>query len=237
MKRFYTRVSTGPALDGSGFAILLDDRPVRTPAKNLMTAPTLKLADAIAAEWDAQKDIIDHDMMPLTQLLTTAIDRTQSRAEITDSVIAYTDSDLLCYIAPDPQDLHDELIKTWGPHLDWFEKTYGVKLQTTHSLIRLDQPKAAHDAVRTEIDGMDLHHFTAMQTATAVTGSIVLGLALGRGAISADDAWRCALCEELHYERTHDLERHGHDPIEEKRRVAVKRDLEACAAYIKLTQA
>lgn len=224
-------------MDGSGFAVLLDARPVRTPGKNLMIAPTQKMADAIAAEWDAQKENIDHDTMPLTQLLTTATDRTQSRSEITDQVIAYINSDLLCYIAAEPPELHDVLVKTWSPHLAWFEQTFGTALQTTPNLIRLDQPQAAHIAARKAIDAMDLHQFTGMQTATAATGSIVLGLALAHGATTPDDAWRCAMCEELHYERTHDLERHGLDPIEEKRRVAVKRDLEACATYIQLAKA
>lgn len=234
MRRFYKEVSAKPSAEGNGFTVLLDGKPVRTPGKLPLNAPTQKLADAIAAEWDAQKTDIVHDTMPLTQMLTTALDRADARAEITENVLAYVNSDLLCYIAHEPQSLHDELVKTWQPSLTWFEKTFGTALKTTPDLIRLDQPEDAHKAVRADIEKMNLHQFTVMQTATAVTGSIVLGLALTHNAISAADALNCALCEEFHYERTHDLERHGHDPIEEKRRHSMKRDLEACVLYREL---
>lgn len=233
MKRFYKDVATGPALTGDGFAILLDGRPVRTPGKEPMVAPTKALADAIAAEWAAQDDAIKTDTMPLTQLLTTRIDRTANRADIEAELFKYLDSDLLCYRA---ESLADEQEALWGPWLLWFKEKYGHTLETTFGLTRLDQPQAAHDAMRKTVRAMDIDVFTAFQIASAITGSIVLGLALAEGALSPDEAWKATLCEELHYERTHDLEKHGLDPIEEKRRKGLRRDLEACAAYIKLVK-
>ena len=49
MKRFYkeTAVDAG---DG-GFRVLLDGKPMRTPAKAVLVVPTQALAEAIAAEW------------------------------------------------------------------------------------------------------------------------------------------------------------------------------------------
>lgn len=234
MDRFYKTVTTGPAMDG-GFAVLLDAKPVRTPGKALMAAPTESLAKAVAAEWDAQKAAIDAQTMPLTQLLTTAIDRMQARADITEQALHYLDSDLLCYCTQEPPSLRETQDKDWTPWLRWFEKRFGAKLETTFSLVRLDQPKAAHDAVRKYVAGMDIHSFTVFQATTALTGSIVLGLALAEGAVTADQALRCALCEEMHYEQVHDLARHGLDPIEERRRKALARDLEACARYLSLS--
>ncbi len=233
MKKFYKDVTTGPAV-GGGHVVLLDGRPVRTPAKALMNAPTAKLADMIAAEWTAQEDIINTETMPLTQILVTAIDRAGPQREaITVSALAYLDSDLLCYHADEPAGLMTEQAKLWTPWLRWFEKRFGgIPLHTTYALARLDQPQAAHDAVAPVVDALDIQRFTVFQIVTNLTGSIVLGLAFIEDAASAGDALACTLCEELYYERTLDLEKHGLDPNETRRRAALKRDLDAAAAYL-----
>jgi len=233
MERFYKDVTTGPDLAG-GYAVLLDGRPVRTPEKETLSAPNAALAALIAAEWAAQDGAIKPDTMPLTQLLTTAIDRVKpNRDVITDQLLAYIDSDLLCYRAITPEGMGDEQAKLWDPWLAWFTTRFGGTLATTTDLIRLDQDKVIHETLRTHVDGLDLHQFTLLQVAASVCGSIVLGLAVCDGAISPEDGYACALCEELFHERIHDLERHGLDPVEEKRRNAIMDDLRACDTYRK----
>src|SRR5437588_3762654 len=59
---------------GEGFGILLDGRPARTPRQRLLAAPACALADAIAAEWEAQTDHVDPARMPLTRLANTILD-------------------------------------------------------------------------------------------------------------------------------------------------------------------
>jgi chaperone required for assembly of F1-ATPase len=120
MKKFYKEVSTGPAVSG-GFAVLLDGRPIRTPEKSLMAAPTTMLANAVAAEWAAQEDTVITDTMPLTQMLTTAIDRASQREAMTASVMAYLDSDLLCYPADEPEALRLEQEALWAPWRHWLK--------------------------------------------------------------------------------------------------------------------
>lgn len=234
MNRFYKDVSTGPAI-GGGFAVLLDGRPVRTPQRSLMAAPTQALAERVAAEWAAQGETVQATTMPLTQLLTTAIDRRPLRAEIEAEMLRYLNGDLLCYRADEPEALAAEQDRLWSPWLDWFEGRFGTGLQTTATLSRIDQPSAAHEAVRAHVGAMDDHAFTALQTAVSLTGSLVLGLALAQDAITPENAVRAALCEELFYERIHDLERHGLDPTEEKRRTALARDLDAVRDYLTAT--
>ncbi|MBU6235730.1 MAG: ATP12 chaperone family protein [Alphaproteobacteria bacterium] len=235
MQKFYKQVSTGPAV-GGGFVVLLDGRPVRTPAKALMVAPNKALADAMADEWAAQGELVIPDTMPLTQMLTTALDRADARAAMEEAVLAYIDSDLLCYLADEPEGLRLEQEKIWAPWLKWFEKRFGIGLATTYALARLDQPDAAHKQVEATVRAMDIHTFTVFHTVASIAGSIVIGLAFTEGAISPVEAWRCALCEELYYERLHDLEKHGLDPIEQKRRDALARDLDAAKAYLKFIQ-
>src|SRR3979411_109797 len=53
-KRFYARAGVVDAADG--FAITLDDRPVRTPSGRPLVAPTREIAEAMAAGWAAPND-------------------------------------------------------------------------------------------------------------------------------------------------------------------------------------
>ncbi len=73
MKRFYKEVSVEPLEEGC--QILLDRRPVRTPARLPLLLPSLALADAVAEEWRSQGEEIDPRAMPLTGLANAAIDR------------------------------------------------------------------------------------------------------------------------------------------------------------------
>jgi len=77
MKRVYKKTAARPA-DG-GWGVALDGRSMRTPAKHELVVPSIALADAIAAEWDAQQDDIRPATMPLTRLAATAIDRTRAQ--------------------------------------------------------------------------------------------------------------------------------------------------------------
>ena len=172
--------------------------------------------------------------MPLTQMLTTTIDRASQRESMATAVMAYLNSDLICYPADEPEGLRQEQVKLWASWLQWFEKRFGISLLTTYSLSRLDQPDAAHALLSAYIKELDAHSFTVLQIAVGVSGSVVLGVAFLEGAISAPEVWRCALCEELYYERVHDLEKHGLDPIEQKRRDSMLRDLETARYYLRL---
>ena len=72
-KRFYNRAHLGEA-GPDGFPLLLDGKPVRTPARRALAAPTSPLAEKIAEEWNAQAEVIDPARMPLTRLANAVID-------------------------------------------------------------------------------------------------------------------------------------------------------------------
>ncbi len=71
-KRFYNAVSVVPA--DEKFAVHLDGKPVRTPAKALLALPTEKAASLVAGEFEAQEDVIDPVVMPVMRLVNTALD-------------------------------------------------------------------------------------------------------------------------------------------------------------------
>ena len=103
-----------------GSAILLDGRPVRTPARALLAVPTKALAEAIAGEWDAQREHIDPASMPLTRLANSAVDGVRGReAAVRADIVTYAGSDLLCYRATEPEALVRRQAELWDPVLAW----------------------------------------------------------------------------------------------------------------------
>ncbi|MFK7882482.1 ATP12 family protein, partial [Roseobacter sp.] len=82
-KRFWETVEVLPSQ--AGFEIALDTRRVKTPAKRSLCVPTRGYADAIAAEWEAQKDQIDPQSMPYTRMANAALDKVAlQHAEVAD---------------------------------------------------------------------------------------------------------------------------------------------------------
>ena len=73
IKRFYKN-ATVENLD-DGFTVVLDGCAINTPAKQPLAISIEELAEAVAAEWRAQKDEIQHDSMPMMRFVCTALDR------------------------------------------------------------------------------------------------------------------------------------------------------------------
>ena len=73
LKRFWTTAEVAPT--EAGFAVTLDGRRVKTPAKRDLAVPTQAIARAIAAEWQAQEERVDPLSMPCTRTANSALDK------------------------------------------------------------------------------------------------------------------------------------------------------------------
>lgn len=232
MKKFYKLVSTR-SVDG-GWLVELDGKPVKTPSGTLLQAPTAALADLAAAEWAAQLDQIIPDSMPVTQILVTGLDRiSKDRAAIEPPVLAYLDTDLLCYRASDPPALVEMENVARDPGLKWFEERFGATLLVTNGLAALRQPPEAHDKVRNVVTSMPLWQFNILQLVTGLTGSLVLGLAFVEQACTPDECLKALYVEEDHKADMYDEEFYGRAPQTEASMKSAKRDLEAAQAFLK----
>ena len=231
MKRFYKTVSTAPEEDG--YSIQLDGKPVRTPARKILMAPTQRLADHIAVEWEAQVDVINPETMPLTQILTTAMDCAEAdRAAIADEILGYLDTDLLCYRAEEPPAVYERQAQTWDPWLMWFEHESGNKLHTTTGLAAIKQPQGAHDFAAKIVRHADHFHFMAIQIVTAISGSLILGLAFVAGAATPDQVFESAQLEELYRNEIYNEDFYGKAPHQEKAHAGMLRDLNALRVFL-----
>lgn len=231
MKRFYREVAT--AAGAEGHQVLLDGRPVRTPARQPLVAPSARLAAAIAAEWREQKETIQPAAMPLTRLASTAIDRmpAQRRAAI-DEVVAYADTDLLCYRAAEPLELVQRQLEMWQPWLAWLEGAHRARLTVTTSVLPVCQPEAARARLRALIEGLSDWPLVGMHAATTALGSLVLALALSAGRLDPEAALAASLLDERF-----EIERWGSDPEIERRHATLRQAVEAAATFLASTTA
>jgi chaperone required for assembly of F1-ATPase len=235
MKRFYEIVSVKKVEDGAGagYTIMLDGKPVKTPSKNLMVVPNLPLAELVAAEWVEQETHILPDTMPLTQLVNTRIEKIgQERAALEAQILKYIDTDLLCYRAQTPDELVARQSVLWQKPLDWYAEYAGHCFAVTDGLKALKQPAAIHQHIAADIAGLDIDRFTVLQMLVPLFGSVVLALAFLHGAQSADDVMACCFLEEDYKFDLYNEQLHGGDPLTEKKRTAMRRDVEAAQDYL-----
>lgn len=232
MKRFYTLTSYTKTDDG--FVIQLDGKGVKTPSGQPLAAPNRALADAVAAEWAAQTDNVVPENMPLTQILTTAIDGIRNRDALTKSLLKYLDTDLLCYRVKEPEPLSKLQKETWDRWLTWFDEHFESPLDVTYGIEALNQDADTHKQIWNYLEALDEYYFTILQIITSLSGSIVLGLAFVEHEASPDDVFNAAELEEIYYAGVANEELHGPDPVSEKRQKAMCRDLDASKTILSL---
>jgi len=224
-RRFYRQAGIEEA--EGGFRIVLDGRPVRTPARGFLVAPSRALAQALAAEWDAQGETIDPVAMPLTRLANTIIDGVvASPAAVAADIEKYLGSDLLFYRAEGPQRLVERQADRWDPVLAWAREALGARFTLAQGLVHAAQPESAVAAARAAIPA-DPWRLGALHAVTTLTGSALLALALMRGRLTADEAWEAA-----HVDEDWNMEQWGRDEIALERRAARRAEMDAAVTLL-----
>ena len=199
-RRFYEQVSIEEGEGGHG--VQLDGRPVRTPARRLLAAPTRGLAEVLAAEWRAQREVIDPANMPVTRLANSIIDGVaDAPAPVAAEVEKYLASDLVFYRAASPEGLVALQSAAWDPLLDWARDALGARFVCTAGLAFVPQPEAALKAARAAIprdaaNTDDLWRLGALHVITTLTGSALIALAVLNGRLSSEEAWAAAHVDE-----------------------------------------
>jgi chaperone required for assembly of F1-ATPase len=226
-RRFYKTVSVTDDL-----GIALDGRPVKTPMKSPLRLPSLALAEAVAAEWDAQENEIKPSGMILTKLANTAIDRVAPhRAAIEAEVRDYAGSDLICYRADRPPDLVARHSMHWDRVVDWARLTLDAPFDVTVGIIHRPQPEAAlaaHALAVKELSGFQLAAYHSLMT---LTGSALLAMMLARRATAPEAAWAAA-----HVDEDYQIAQWGQDDEAQTRRAARYAEFMACCKFLELAR-
>lgn len=225
-RRCYDKATTVRVAEG--YLVRLDDKPVRTPARRALSAPTLAVAQALAAEWQAQRDVIDPARMPLTRLANAIIDGVAERpAAVAEEVAKYLASDLVCYRAAGPLALVEREARCWDPILAWARSALGARLSAGEGVAYVEQLQAALVAVRAAIPD-DPWRLGAVHAATTLTGSALIALALARGRLTLEEAWQAA-----HVDEDWNMEQWGRDELALARRAFRFAEFAAAATVLR----
>ena len=228
MKRIYGKAEAVPAF--SAYGVTLDGKLVKTPRRRDLIVPSLALATAIAAEWEAQQGEIRREKMPLTRLASTTIDRDAADREATVRQVAgYAGTDLVCYRAAHPPALVARQQALWQPLLDWAAERYAAPLTVTSGVIPSTQPAASLAAFAAAVAAYGDFRLTALHTATTACGSLVIALALLEGQLDAGAAFAASQLDE-----SFQIESWGEDREQAERRTALADDIAAAARFVAL---
>lgn len=231
-KRFY-KLAAVAEQDGL-FAVELDGRAVKTPARQNLVLPTRDAAQLIADEFAAQEKEIDPARMPATRLANTAIDGIINDPQaVLEGVLRFASSDMLCYRAGSPERLVERQTELWDPIIDWAASELGARFILAEGVMHMEQPREALAAFGVHLGQFkDAFAIAALHTITTLTGSAILALAIAKGEISGDDAWKLA-----HVDEDWTIEQWGEDAeaaarraIREREMIAAVKMLEAVAA-------
>lgn len=219
LKRFYSEAGTAPG--PSGVAVTLDGRPVRTPAKAQLVAPA-PVAEAVAAEWNAQGETIKPLSMPLTRLLNSAIDGVAGAVPAVQADVAkIAAGDLVLYRAEEPEGLVEAERTHWDPIVRFGEEIADVRLTLAGGIMPVTQDPRFEPAIRALLPEDPLPLAAIHQLAT-LTGSALTALAAAEGRLSFEEAWRAA-----HVDEDWNIAEWGEDAEAARRRALRERDAKA----------
>jgi chaperone required for assembly of F1-ATPase len=193
-RRFYEAVAVRE--EPEGFAVVLDERPIKTPARRGLAAPRRPLAEVIAQEWRSQGEFIDPSGMPMTRLANTVIDGVAAaQGEIVAEIVKYLGSDLVCYRATTPQGLMARQALHWDPVLAWAKTALNAEFVTVAGITFRRQPDEAIARGEAAIP-CEPWRLGAVHAVTTLTGSALIALALAAGELGLDAAWTAAHVDE-----------------------------------------
>jgi chaperone required for assembly of F1-ATPase len=228
MKRFYRSATAVP--QAGGWRIALDGKPVTTPQRRDLVVPTQPLANAIAAEWDAQGDSIDPRMMPLTGIANAAVDHVEgNRHDFAARLAAYAETDLVCYRADMPALLAERQASAWDPLIAFVQQRYDAGLAITTGITHIAQSCDSTRRLADAVKALDAFRLAAMQPVVTIAGSVVIALALLEGRIDAEAAFAAGTLDELFQ-----AEQWGEDEEACLAREARRRDFDAAVRFLSL---
>lgn len=226
-KRFYERAEV---LEKDGlFHVALDGRTARTPARKPLAVTSRTVAEALAREWEAQREVVDPARMPLTRLVNSALDGVEDQQEaVRAEMLRYAGSDALCYRAGEPEALVARQNEIWGPILRAGEQALGARFVLAEGVVFTEQSAQVLDAVARRLETIPAPlPLAGAHSVMTLTGSTVLALALADGRIDADETWNAA-----HLDEDYQIGIWGQDEEAQERRASRRREFDAAVLLL-----
>lgn len=226
-KRFYKEATVAGTPDG--YAVHLDGRSVKTPAKQVLVLPTEAAAELVAGEWRAQEQEINPATMPVTRIANSTIDGIiRDPAAVADEIVRFSGTDLICYRADSPSTLVANQQAHWDPILRWVADTHGARFILAEGVMHQEQPAEAIDAFRKAL-GKHASPFAigCLHTMTTLMGSALLALAIADKRLTPAEGWAAA-----HVDEDWNMSQWGSDAEAEARRELRWKELQAAHALL-----
>jgi len=230
-KRFYEKPDV--EAQEEGFAILLDRRTVKTPARRNLVVPSLELAQAIAQEFGAQQEKIDPTTMPITRLANTVIDGIADNPHpIAEDIMRFIANDFLFYRVDSPLELVEQQRAAFDPILDFVESRFSSHFNITTSIRAIPQPRESLNPIRAYINAI-ISPFVlgALHTVTTLTSSGLMAIALKETAFDADTIWSIA-----HFDENWTAQQWGQDEEAMLRRQFRRREFDAALTFFTIPE-
>ena len=195
MKRFYKEAGVVEIEDG--WAVALDGRQIKTSGGAQQVVPTRRLAELLAAEWNAQGEKIDAATLPLRDLTDYAIDVVApDRDAAITSILPYAETDTLCYRADPDEPLFQRQQELWEPVLQSLESRHNIRLERVSGIVHRPQPEMTMQTFRGLLEDMDSYTLTAAKTLASLAASLSVAFMALEGSEDAEDLWKIANLEE-----------------------------------------
>lgn len=182
--------------------VLVNDKPIMSPAGHPLDVPTEALAKAIADEWggDIKAQKKGYEGRLLTSLAATAIDRTpDAREAIINQLIEICQNDQLLCWSDQSQELIGKQEEQWGKLIVFINQELGINLKHRFDFHIHPLPPEAMDKLTEWLNGLDVYGLSAFSYMADLTRSFIVPFALIQDQIaSAEDAWEVAELQELH---------------------------------------
>jgi chaperone required for assembly of F1-ATPase len=232
MKRFYKSVSLSEGTT-EGYGLLLDHKPVQTPARKPFFIQSKKIASLVVKEWEDQGETVQPLKMPVSQMAMTLIDRViPFRDKLESEILGYINTDLVSYRTSEPEQYKRIQEEKWDPFIIWFKNIFGLHFEVTYGLSPLTQSPDIHHAIHHHINRLSDEKMMALYLGTLGTGSIVLGLAFISLDFTVDDILAAAFAEEKLKDTIYLGEIYGSAPDQEKKYKTLKTELETLLHFI-----
>lgn len=228
MKRFYDTVGTRPA-DG-GWQVALDGRGIKTVRGAAQILPNQPLAQALAQEWEQQDQELDPASFPMRDMTDYAIDVVAADpVAVADKLVAYGDTDTLCYRADPDEPLYAHQQDVWEPLLKAFETREGVEMTRVSGILHHPQSDATIATLRARLGAASTFALAGIEAMSSLAASLVIGLSAAEPDAEPTELWRAASLEE---EWQADL--WGRDVEAEERRVKRQADFLRAREFTRL---
>ena len=195
MKRFYRQVTVRS--EAGGWRVWLDERGLKTPAAAPQVVPTEALAEAMASEWREQGEEIDTSAFGFRDLADFALDTvTKDCGRIVEELLAYAETDTLCYRAPEGEALHRRQRAEWEPLLVAAEARYDVRFRRVAGIVHEPQPEETAKRLRSVLEAQGPFALAALTMMASLAASLVIALAALEPDAEADALFDAANLEE-----------------------------------------